>query len=78
MENDRNEKDMSDGITEAFKGIGKKNEPTFREELEHLINRFSKENGSNTPDFILGEYLNDCLVAFDRAVNRRSSWYEKS
>ena len=39
--------------------------PTFREELEHLINRHSKENGSNTPDYMLADFLCTCLVAFD-------------
>lgn len=48
---------------------------TFRKDLEQLINFHSKENGSDTPDFILAEYLNDCLEAFDRAVSKRSGWY---
>lgn len=47
---------------------------TFRKELESLINRHSKENGSNTPDFILAEYLSSCLEAFDRAVKARQAW----
>jgi hypothetical protein len=47
----------------------------FRKELEALINRHSKENGSDTPDFILAEYLNDCLAAYDKAVTRRTKWY---
>ena len=47
----------------------------FREELTYLINRYSKENGSNTPDFILAEYLDGCLNAFDSAVENRSKWY---
>ena len=42
----------------------------FRAELTTLINRFSLENGSNTNDFILADYLTDCLAAFDRANNR--------
>ena len=48
----------------------------FRTELEKLINRYSKENGSNTPDFILAEYLILSLEAFDRAVVARSKWYD--
>lgn len=40
----------------------------LREALERAINRFSGENGSNTPDFILAEYLTGCLEAFDEAV----------
>lgn len=51
------------------------NESIFRTELEHIINRNSKENGSDTPDFILAEYLADCLVAFDKAVTKRTEWY---
>ena len=49
--------------------------PTFIEELEALINKYSKENDSDTPDFILAEYLNSCLVAFSKASNRREVWY---
>ena len=48
---------------------------TFREELEHAINRTSQENGSNTPDFILAEYLEACLRAFDATVTAREKWY---
>ena len=47
----------------------------FRKELETLINRCSKENGSDTPDFILAEYLEGCLIAFDNAVEAREKWY---
>jgi hypothetical protein len=47
----------------------------FRKELQELINRNSKENGSNTPDYILAEYLENCLAAFDRAVNLREIWH---
>jgi hypothetical protein len=49
--------------------------PDFRRELESLLNRHSRENGCNTPDFILAEYLYCCLTAFDRAVIRREQWY---
>ena len=47
----------------------------FREELEHLINRHSKENGSNTPDYMLADFLCTCLVAFDATVRARDRWY---
>jgi hypothetical protein len=48
---------------------------TFRRELIAAINKHCKENGSDTPDFILAEYLLECLHAFDNAVNRRADWY---
>ena len=47
----------------------------LREEIESAINRNCAENGSNTPDFILAEYLTECLAAFDKACNRRKDWY---
>jgi hypothetical protein len=50
-------------------------ERSFRRELQAIVNRYSRENGSNTPDFILAEYLNTCLTAFDEAVNAREKWY---
>lgn len=49
----------------------------FRKELESLINKHSKENGSNTPDFILAEYLCECLNAFDKAVTAKDEWFKK-
>jgi hypothetical protein len=48
---------------------------SFREEIEHVINCHSKENGSNTPDFVLAQYLEDCLAAYDRALVERERWY---
>lgn len=50
----------------------------LRKAIETEINRHSAENGSNTPDFILAEYLTDCLGAFDKAVKRRQDWYQMS
>jgi hypothetical protein len=47
----------------------------LRESLQRLLNQCSAENGSNTPDFILANYLTDCLTAFDRAVGAREQWY---
>lgn len=47
----------------------------LRKGIEDAINRVSAEQGSNTPDFILAEYLVDCLQAFDCAVQAREKWY---
>ena len=48
---------------------------SFGRELQALINKHSKENGSNTPDFILANYLKRCLNAFGVAVKERDDWY---
>lgn len=47
----------------------------LRSELASLLNRNCAENVSNTPDFILAQYLLDSLTAFDRAVYTRDRWY---
>jgi hypothetical protein len=44
-------------------------------EIRAAINRCSRENISNTPDFILAEYLLSCLAAFESASMRREEWY---
>jgi hypothetical protein len=52
---------------------------TAREEilrdLAGVINRHSLENASATPDFILAEYLLDCLGTWNRAAHARERWY---
>lgn len=47
----------------------------FRSDLQDLLNRHSMENGSNTPDYQLADYLIGCLNALDDAINKRASWY---
>jgi hypothetical protein len=41
--------------------------------LTTLLNGY--ENPSNTPDFILAEYLTACLTAYNTAVQHRAAWY---
>ena len=48
---------------------------TFRKELTHLINFHSQENGSNTPDFILAQFLDVCLGLWNQTVRKRDTWY---
>jgi hypothetical protein len=47
----------------------------FKKELEQLINKTSRENDSNTPDFILAEFLTNCLSTFNFTIQRREAWY---
>jgi hypothetical protein len=47
----------------------------FRKALEHTINCHNMESGSNTPDFVLAQFLDASLMALDRAVQRRESYY---
>lgn len=51
------------------------NQSTFESELISLINRFSKENGSDTPGFLLAEYLCNCLESYNITIKARDKWY---
>lgn len=53
------------------------NKSKFAKELRGLINSYSIENGSNTPDFILAEYMMRCLETFNHIVTWREKWYSK-
>jgi hypothetical protein len=52
-----------------------KDKSKFRKELEDLINEHSLEGGSDTPDFILAEYLVGCLENFEKTMEKREKWY---
>ena len=45
------------------------------QDFSTAINKVSAENNSNTPDFILGNYLVMCLENFDHITNMRNDWY---
>ncbi len=48
-------------------------------DLEHALtsalNRFSAENPSNTPDWILAQFLLGCLAAWNQGIVQRERWY---
>ena len=48
------------------------------EEFRHIINKLSRENTSNTPDFLLARYLYECLVAYENIHEANEKWYGKS
>jgi len=51
---------------------GKKQD--LRRELETLLNRTCSENESDTPDFILAEFLLSSLAVFNRVIRERDLW----
>ena len=61
---------------ESFDDL-RKNREVFKRDLTHLINKHCLENNSNTPDFILAEYLCMCLDNFTAASNARTKWFKK-
>lgn len=50
----------------------------FQEELETLINKHSMESGSDTPDWILAQYIQNSLDTFNKAVRARDRWYNRA
>ncbi len=50
----------------------------FEKELKALLNKYSKENASGTPDFILANYLTLCLSAYNLTTKAREKWYGKN
>lgn len=60
------------------KNPSEKPAPTFYEELTSSLNKYSKENQSGTPDFILADYLMGCLEAFDKTMAARAQWRGES
>lgn len=69
-------KNVGDGMFEIHEKDSDSQERTaFESELAHLINKYSRENGSGTPDFILAKYLENSLKIFGQAVKDRESWY---
>ena len=40
---------------------------SFRAEVEQLVNRLSLEKYSDTPDFVIAQYLTECFIAYNRA-----------
>lgn len=53
----------------------KPKKPLLRDEVADLLNRHSRENRSNTPDYLLAHFLMASLDAFERTVNDRDRWY---
>lgn len=48
----------------------------FVVELKHLINSHSMENDSDTPDFILARYIQNCLDTYAVAIRQRDDYYK--
>ena len=44
-------------------------------ELSELLNKYSQESGSDTPDFILAEFMLGCLTVYENTISNREKWY---
>lgn len=68
-------KAIADEIEMLQEQIDEPVEYDLQKRLATLLNELSREEDSNTPDFILAEYIMACLCAFELANNRREVWY---
>jgi len=50
--------------------------PSLHEQLCTMLNVASRENVSNTPDFVLARFMLASLEAFETATNLREAWYK--
>src|SRR3990167_6390670 len=57
------------------KAMTEKTDELFLEDLRSVINRGSRENVSNTPDFLLAEFLISSLANVDLLISTREKWY---
>jgi hypothetical protein len=48
---------------------------SLKDDLASVLNKYSVENESDTPDFILAKYLCSCLDAWNEAVTARDKWW---
>jgi hypothetical protein len=59
-----------------LKGVESIKQFEFRQKLEDLINGMSMENGSNSPDWILAEFLDAQLKLWDKMTNKRDKFFD--
>ncbi len=64
-------------MTDDEKGSVAEN-TTLVQEIRCAINRLSMERESNTPDYVLAEFLSSSLAAFNAAVNKRETHYGRN
>jgi hypothetical protein len=49
----------------------------LKREITAAINRANRENESDTPDFILAQFMLASLEAFEAAMEARKYWFDK-
>jgi hypothetical protein len=48
---------------------------SLESDITTVINMHSLENTSNTPDFLLAEFMLACLYAYNTTLQKRTLWY---
>ncbi len=67
--------DKKDVMEEQIDDVDVRDVSEIESGIAGVINSLCRENDSNTPDFILGEFMVGCLDAFELASNKREVWF---
>lgn len=54
---------------------GAQKDESIVDDLKALINRYSIENESNTPDFILAQFIREVMKAYATGLSARDKWF---
>jgi hypothetical protein len=68
-------KPNAEAVEDSPESVFFKKPVTLESELAGLINRRSLENASDTPDYILAQYLIGCLDNYNATIRARRRWY---
>jgi hypothetical protein len=49
----------------------------FANDLAAVLNKHSMEDGSNTPDYVLAQFLIECLQAWNAGIGLRAAWQKR-
>jgi len=55
--------------------LGESTAPSLAEDLRRLLNSWSRESNSNSPDHLLATYMLAALRAAEELIRARDSWY---
>ena len=64
-------------MSEIYDGYKADKERLLKDDLVALLNKYSQDSLANTPDFILADYLLNCLKAFRNASKLNQEWHQK-
>lgn len=50
---------------------------SLKKEIAGLLNKYSQENRSNTPDYMLADFMLGCLNVYENTIRSRTEWFER-
>ena len=46
-------------------------------EISSVLNKYIQENRSNTPDYMLAEFMLGCLNVYENTISKREVWFNR-